>query len=293
MLCCIKKQIMRIETKNTIDKGIGILILLIIGIIVGRYYLSDVEEYKKLETKVSNILKIPQITTRISGILGIAEDENKIEVWQRQRKTRIEKERRPTFDIQYPLGRKGVEIEYKVTPLLDKAYYPAIRKTLRRARSSIYVSMFVIKMGDSFTDPVNILLNDLIAAQKRGVNVKVVAQLPASNNDPLYQTNEEAIEYLVSGNVNARFNHPWISNHDKFVLIDESILILGNHNWSRQALTVNKEASVMIEAFPTDPEYVRHFCAIELAKPEETEKARLAMIKELQKNLLKRTKLKK
>jgi phosphatidylserine/phosphatidylglycerophosphate/cardiolipin synthase-like enzyme len=74
-------------------------------------------------------------------------------------------------------------------------------------------------------------------------------------------------------------------------LIDESILILGNHNWSRQALTVNKEVSVMIEAFPPDPEYISHFCVIELAKPEETEKGRLAMIKELQNNLLERTKL--
>jgi len=274
--------------KKKIDEVIGITIIVIIAIFVGRYYLSDVEAYKKIEEKVSRTLKIPEITEKVVETLSFDEGRDP-EEYQRKREARIKAEKRPDFGIKIPFTKK-VESKYEVKTLSNKAYYPALRAAIKDAQESIYVAMFVIAMGKNVSNPVNVLMKELIAARKRGVDVKVVVENPHGLSTSLYKTNEAAIKYLRKGRVEASFNEPEKELHDKFVLIDGDTLFIGNHNWSKQSLTINWELSVMVKSHPTNPEFLRHFARIKLAKPEETKEGKMKLIKEIYKELLNREK---
>jgi phosphatidylserine/phosphatidylglycerophosphate/cardiolipin synthase-like enzyme len=281
---------MKKTAKKKIDEIIGITIIVIIAIFVGRYFLSDVEAYKKIENQISQKLNIPEITEKVVKTLSF-DDGRDHEEYQRKREARIEAGKRPDFGIEVPFKKK-VESEYEVIPLMDKEYYPALRSAIKKAKKSIYVAMFVVSMGKSTNDPVNILLNELIAAKKRGVDVKVVVENPPSSGSSLYKTNEKVVTFLREEGIEASFDEPDKEVHDKFILIDEDTLFVGNHNWSKQSLTINRELSVMVKACPPDPEFLKHFARIKLAKPEETKEGKIKLIKELYKELLSRDKQK-
>ena len=280
---------MKKELKRKIDEIIGVLILLGIAIFVGRYYLSDVEEYQKIEAKVSRALHVPQMTEKVVEVLNLGDDRD-TEEFQQKRLARLEKEKRPSFDLDVPLGTSAVKPTCEAVPLIDKAYYPALLNAIRKAKKSIYVAMFIISMGDSASDPVNVLLNELTAAKKRGVDVKVIAENPLCSDSSLYKKNEEALAFLQKGGVEVSFDERKKELHDKFVLIDENTIFVGNHNWSKQSLTVHRELSVMVKSTPANPEFLKHFAYIKLAKPEETNEGKIELIKELYKELLGRDK---
>ncbi|MFH1038162.1 MAG: phospholipase D-like domain-containing protein [PVC group bacterium] len=274
--------------KRKIDKIIGITILAAVGLFVGRYYLQKVPSYREVEGQIAAKLYVPQAVEKVVEVLNLG-DERDTEEFQQAREDRLERERRPKFDIEVPFGTK-VEPQYRVIPLMDKAYYPALQGAIRNAKESIYVAMYVISMGTSANDPARNLLNQLIAAGKRGVDVKVILENPTSTGCTLYKRNEEAIAYLRDNGIEASFDEPRREVHDKFVLIDRDTVFVGNHNWSKAALTINREVSVMVTSHPADPDFVKHFANIKLAKPEETEEGRIELIKELYKELLGRDK---
>ena len=277
---------MKKTAKKKIDEAIGITIIVIIVIFVGRYFLSDVKEYQKIEKQVFQKLNIPEITEKVVETLSFDEGRDP-EEYQRKREARLEAQKRPDFGIKVPFIKK-VESKYGVKPLMDKEYYPALKSAIKSAKKSIYVAMFVISMGKSTNNPVNILLDELIAAKKRGVDVKVVVENPPSSGSSLSKTNEKALTFLREGGVEAFFDEPDKEVHDKFVLIDEDTLFVGNHNWSKQSLTINRELSVVVKAQPPDPEFLKHFARIKLARPEETKEGKIKLIKEIYKELLSR-----
>lgn len=279
---------MKKTAKKKIDEVIGIIIIVIIVIFVGRYFLSDVKEYQKIEKQVFQKLRIPEITEKVVEVLSF-DDGRDHEEYQRKREVRIEAQKRPDFGIKVPFNKK-VESKYEVKSLIDKEYYPALKSAIKKAKNSIYVAMYVIGVGKNVSNPVNVLLNELIAAKKRGVDVKVIAENPLWSGSSLYKKNEEALAFLKKGGVEVSFDERKRELHDKFVLIDGRILFVGNHNWSKQSLTINRELSVMVTAHPPDPKFLKHFARIKLAKPEETKEGKIKLIKEIYKELLGRGK---
>ena len=134
--------------------------------------------------------------------------------------------------------------------------------TIRSAKKSIYVAIFVISKGKDENDPVNVLLRELVAAVRRGVDVKVVVENPRSPTGKLYEKNAEALKFLEEGGVETAFDQPRRELHDKFVLIDEDTVFIGNHNWSKASLKLNREVSVMVKSSPADPDFLKHFSRI-------------------------------
>ena len=61
--------------------------------------------------------------------------------------------------------------------LFGKAYYQALHKYLTQSKTSITMAMYfiIINPADK-TDPVNELVDDLVAAKNRGVEVKVILE---------------------------------------------------------------------------------------------------------------------
>lgn len=279
---------MKKTAPRKIDKVIGIIILIIIGLFIGRHFLSGIPEYKKAEEAVSEKLNLPAFREKVIKALKLP-GRKEAEGFQRKRKARLKRERRPRFDIKIPRG-KEENIKYEATPLFDKSYYLALKAAIKRARKYIYVAMFVVSVGESPRNPVNVLLNELIAAGKRGVDVKVIVECPRRSVGSLYKKNERAIRYLKNGGVEACFNYPKKELHDKFVLIDGDTLFVGNHNWTKQSLTINREVSVEVKSSLAGREFIQHFMFMKLARREETKEGKIELIKKIYKELLGREK---
>lgn len=122
--------------------------------------------------------------------------------------------------------------------LFGQAYYQALHKYLAQSKDSITVAMyFIIINPEEKTDPVNELVNDLITAKKRGVNVRVILE------DSKLKENRLAYEKLRANNVVVYFDTAQHLLHTKEVIIDDRYLFVGSANWSRAAIEDNYEAT--------------------------------------------------
>ena len=92
----------------------------------------------------------------------------------------------------------STEVSYEVTPLINRAYYAAVNKALKKAKKSILVVMYVMDKGKHASDPPRVLLNNLIKAHKKGVKVEVLLEKPKSLQSSIYQTNRQTYEFLRS-----------------------------------------------------------------------------------------------
>jgi len=56
--------------------------------------------------------------------------------------------------------------------------------------------MFVISRDANPSNPVNVLLNELIKAKKRGVEVNVLLECPSKQEGKLFEKNHSVINFL-------------------------------------------------------------------------------------------------
>ena len=64
---------------------------------------------------------------------------------------------------------------------------------------------------------------------------------------------------LQSVGIDARFGSKSFKIHDKLILTDDYIAIVGAHNWRYAPLIFHNEASVLIESDPIDPGFMDYF----------------------------------
>ncbi len=181
-------------------------------------------------------------------------------------------------------------VEYEVEPLIGREYLPCLKAELGRAAKSIRVAMYLIDPGEGKDHPVNQLLDALAQARRRGVSVEVVVECPWEKKAPsLKRKNAAALDRLRRQGVSAVFDEPRHCLHDKLVVIDDRVVFIGNHNWTREALTIHDEVSARIVCRPADPRFGRYIGYIGAIGGEETEEGRKAMLQQFQKELLKRS----
>ncbi|MBS1259561.1 MAG: Cardiolipin synthase B [Candidatus Scalindua arabica] len=142
-----------------------------------------------------------------------------------------------------------------VIPLVDTEYYPAVHKALANAEKSILCVMFMAKLdpkhkgGDEYK-----LVLDLINAHKRGVEVQVIFDQnvkfweKGKNRNVIERKSEYAYELLSENGVPVFYDNENRVTHNKVLIIDKYITIIGSTNWTYSALRKNHEASVMIKS---------------------------------------------
>jgi len=130
--------------------------------------------------------------------------------------------------------------------LIGSDYFPAVHKALSQARQSIEVIMYLIIMDPQDTEnPVNILINDLIAARKKKARVRVILENEKFNESQL------AFETLQKNGIDVYYDTPKTYLHTKAIVIDSRICILGSANWSRTAFYNNHEVSIILDSEET------------------------------------------
>jgi phosphatidylserine/phosphatidylglycerophosphate/cardiolipin synthase-like enzyme len=145
-----------------------------------------------------------------------------------------------------------------VEPVPNRLFYPVLHEAFLAAKS-IDVVQRSMELSDgrrrSDRDPlpgeppslVNVLVNDLITAHKRGAKVRVI--LDANENFDNAR-NEETAALLRRHGVPVFSDDMQIQTHAKLVVIDDDKVVLGSTNWTQAAVEFGNEASVLV----TSPE---------------------------------------
>lgn len=107
----------------------------------------------------------------------------------------------------------------------------AIINLLKKARFNIDICVFTISD--------NKLRDEILAAHKRGVKVRII-----SDNDKVFDKGND-IRYLKDAGVPVRCDSTPNHMHHKFALIDGDCLVNGSFNWTRSATAFNNENIVL------------------------------------------------
>jgi phosphatidylserine/phosphatidylglycerophosphate/cardiolipin synthase-like enzyme len=119
--------------------------------------------------------------------------------------------------------------------IIGKSYPKKVIPLIESAKHSIKIVVFDWRWYSN--DPGNScqLFNAaIVRASKRGVKVEACV-------------NSESIRApLLANGINARIPISKNLMHTKMIIIDEDILVLGSHNFSQSAFTLNFETSIII-----------------------------------------------
>jgi len=150
--------------------------------------------------------------------------------------------------------------EEKVIPLVNENYYPALMSEIENAQTSIDIVLYEFKWYDNNNSVVQ--LRDLLAKRaKEGIKIRIILDQSKwyGQITDLSKENKKTGEYLAEKGISVKFDSEKITTHDKLVIIDDSVVLIGSHNWGSSALTKNNEASVLIRGSEIAEYYENYF----------------------------------
>lgn len=130
----------------------------------------------------------------------------------------------------------GKQFPLKVIPLIDKA------------KNSIKIVVFDWRWyPNDPANPVQLFNQAIVRAIRRGVKVDVVSNC----DDVLKILREQGCRAVKPGTKNLV--------HAKFLIFDDKDLVIGSHNFSQSAFTMNFEVSTLIEDCLDISTYIKFF----------------------------------
>jgi phosphatidylserine/phosphatidylglycerophosphate/cardiolipin synthase-like enzyme len=128
------------------------------------------------------------------------------------------------------------EILTKIIPIVDREYFLIAKKIIQEAEKSVSISMFVVKSGIK----VDTLIKELKNAANRGVKIRILLE------DNI-RANQSVINSLNGiNNIEIKFDSPQKTTHNKMIIIDENVILIGSTNWTESSLSYANEANVVI-----------------------------------------------
>jgi phosphatidylserine/phosphatidylglycerophosphate/cardiolipin synthase-like enzyme len=131
--------------------------------------------------------------------------------------------------------------------LKNQEYFPALIKAIDEAKSEIIMSFFLFKAGvhkNSYPDRV---LAHLAKSAQRGVRVLVILENSGDHDRNLDAENRLTKKLLEAKGVEVYFDSPRKTMHNKLIVIDQRLVLLGSHNLTQAALKYNNEISILID----------------------------------------------
>ncbi len=119
--------------------------------------------------------------------------------------------------------------------VIGKQYPDKVIPLIEASKSSIKIIVFDWRWyPNDPANPVQLFNQALIRAMRRGVEIKAIANIP------------EVIKILNDNGAKAKKIETQKLVHPKLILIDDETMVLGSHNFTQSAFTMNFEASVII-----------------------------------------------
>ena len=134
---------------------------------------------------------------------------------------------------------------------LSSEFTKGFIELVESAERSIYIFMFDWRWyKDDFSCDVSLINQALVRAARRGVKVQALL-----NYDEL----EEQLNKL---SITAKKANVKKLLHAKSIVIDEEILVIGSHNWSKEAMSANVEMSVVLTDADVSKRIINYFQSI-------------------------------
>src|SRR5574343_892508 len=135
--------------------------------------------------------------------------------------------------------------------IINKEYAPIFKKLVQNSKSSIsgflYHDSFLSTPNGSIIDN---LIHELRFAQNRGVDIKI------------YCHSQKQIERLRRYNFKLKLSKGYKTMHSKAWCFDNNFLIVGSHNFTENACTVNLEMSYLTTNKNAILKYIKYFNTI-------------------------------
>ena len=120
--------------------------------------------------------------------------------------------------------------------IIGKQFPDKVIPLIENAKNSIKIVVFDWRWyPNDPANPVQLFNQAIIRAKRRGVNVKVVTNI------------SDIIKILTTEKIEAKKPATPKLIHSKMMIIDDKILILGSHNYTQSAFTMNHEISAIIK----------------------------------------------
>lgn len=137
----------------------------------------------------------------------------------------------------------------EVTLLKNKEFLPVLLNSVKSARKTVIFSYFIFKTTGNHTENApRRIVDELLRARKRGVDVTVILEKKSDNKDSLNRENLHTAAMLAKGGIKVFFDSPHITTHVKAAVVDDYLVFLGSHNLTQSALMHNNELSVLINS---------------------------------------------
>ena len=140
------------------------------------------------------------------------------------------------------------ELKGAVTLLGNSDLFDVLLDSIKKAKKSISVSMFVFKTSKYSSNRANIIMDALGNAAEKGLSVSIVLEKGRKESDSVTLENRKTAEKMMKKGVKIRFDVPDKTTHTKTIVIDDRYVFIGSHNFTHSALKYNNELSVMIES---------------------------------------------
>jgi phosphatidylserine/phosphatidylglycerophosphate/cardiolipin synthase-like enzyme len=126
----------------------------------------------------------------------------------------------------------------------------AAERAIAAAKQRVWVAVYVMRLPDdgATDDPVQVLLNALVSAKQRGVDVRVCLDQSKDWEDPevIDPKHEVPAAWLRDRGIPVLIDELTTTTHAKVILVDADTVFLGSHNWTGAALGRNREVSVVM-----------------------------------------------
>ena len=136
----------------------------------------------------------------------------------------------------------------KVSDISDREYEQAVINLIDNAKESVVIGMYHITTQLEANNPVKLLLNDLVEAEERGVQVSIYlnTKFPDVSYEEL--VGEDEFKMLKEAGCELYFIPSGRKLHDKVVIVDTRYVVEGSANWSISALKNNFESATLIDS---------------------------------------------
>ena len=160
-----------------------------------------------------------------------------------------------TFHLPHAIGLPAEDVQL----VTDAHYFQVAKKMIQEAKHSIQVMMFEMGYYDRNPNtPSNLLIRELINAEKRGVKVEVLLEV-REGEDRTAKRNRHTGKILSDGGVEVIYDSLFKTTHAKCMVVDGKLTLLGSTNWTYYALTNNNEASVLIRSKEVAKAFLDYF----------------------------------
>ena len=147
----------------------------------------------------------------------------------------------------------------KITPAIGSDYPKNVMPLVEQATTSIEIMMYTWKWyGHESAGGVQKLSLAINAAAHRGVKVRVILNVESMGH-AITRINTKTRGFLERAGCEVKWGKLGIATHAKMVIIDDQILVLGSHNFSKAAFSRNPEASIIIDGREEIAAYRQYF----------------------------------